>query len=387
MEKICLYCGNPFISKAHHQKYCSEKCRYHTRCNTTRTEQKRKTKQDTEEIINLYDSDLSTKEISQKVNRSSTFIYEVWRDAGLPKRLTPYQKSVLKLRQEGLCSVEIAIRLNITDQKKINNLRATAKAVGLPFTEKEIQRSIVLGKQRSIQTRYGNAEERINASSEFVIENRTDWEYISGFIGSDGFMTLKCKKCGAIVQKSAVTVRHKDRELICESCSELNKIQKAEDHKKQIEENQQQKKILKMAAYSNKVDEQMSFRQCVICNSLFFSTNDRTKTCSERCRKTYFNRQGNDKRLKKIKDRLVDKDISLINLYKRDNGICWICKGECDYKDYETTEDGYFIVHDNYPSIDHVIPLAKGGEHSWDNVKLAHHRCNTLKSDKVVNMA
>lgn len=379
MEKICLYCGNPFISKAHHQKYCSEKCRDHTRWNTTRAEQKRKTKQDTEEIIKLYDSDLSTKEISQRVNRGSTFIYEVWHDAGLPKRLTPYQKSVLKLRQEGLCSVEIAERLNVPAKQ----IRTTAQKIGFPFTEEQKRKSIAIGLERT----HGSVNKRIKATVDFITENRPDWEYVSGFIGSDSFMTLKCKKCGAIVQKSAVTIRHKDRELICESCSELNKIRKAESHKKQIEENLQQKKISKMAAYSDKADEQMSFNQCVICNNLFFSVNNRIKTCSERCHKTYANWQGKDKRLKKIKDRLVDKDISLINLYKRDKGICWICKGECDYKDYETTEDGYFIVHDNYPSIDHVIPLAKGGEHSWDNVKLAHHRCNTLKSDKVVNMA
>ena len=29
----------------------------------------------------------------------------------------------------------------------------------------------------------------------------------------------------------------------------------------------------------------------------------------------------------------------------------------------------------------HVVPLAKGGEHSWGNVALAHRRCNYLKSD------
>lgn len=297
-------------------------------------------------------------------------------------KLTPFQQSVYELRIQGLISIEIKDRLNVPAKQ----ICATAKAIGLPFTKEEAQKSATIARQRTIETRFGSAEERTAATAVFITENHPNWEYISGSIGSDSFMTLKCKKCGAIVQKSAVTIRHK-RELICESCSELYKTQKVEDHKKQIEENQQQKKISKMAAYSDKADEQMSFNQCVICNNLFFSVNDRIKTCSERCRKTYANWQGKDKRLKKIKDRLVDKDISLINLYKRDKGICWICKGECDYKDYETTEDGYFIVHDNYPSIDHVIPLAKGGEHSWDNVKLAHHRCNTLKSDKVVNMA
>ena len=34
-------------------------------------------------------------------------------------------------------------------------------------------------------------------------------------------------------------------------------------------------------------------------------------------------------------------------------------------------------------SKDHIIPLAKGGEHSWDNIQLAHRICNSLKADKV----
>ena len=40
-----------------------------------------------------------------------------------------------------------------------------------------------------------------------------------------------------------------------------------------------------------------------------------------------------------------------------------------------------FISGNNYPSIDHVIPVSKGGTHTWDNVKLAHRHCNTMKSN------
>lgn len=334
MEKICVYCGNPFISKAHHQKYCSEKCRDHTRWNTTRVEQKRKTKQDTEEIIKLYDSDLSTKEISQKVSRGSTFIYKVWHDAGLPKRLTSYQKSVLKLRQEGLCSVEIAIRLNITDKKKINNLSVTARAVGLPFTEEEIQRSIVLGRQRSIEIRFGSAEERTKSTVDFITENYPDWEYVSGAISSDDYMQLKCRKCGSVIRKSAVTIRHL-RFLRCEDC---------------------------IAQYPGIVIKEPSKKG--------------NKTSERKAQK-----RRNDK----IKNNTIDKGISLAALYKRDKGICYICGGECDYKCFAKTTTGHLIVGAKYPTIDHVIPISKGGEHSWDNIKLAHHQCNTVKSDRVVS--
>ncbi|MEV7840190.1 HNH endonuclease [Streptomyces albidoflavus] len=35
------------------------------------------------------------------------------------------------------------------------------------------------------------------------------------------------------------------------------------------------------------------------------------------------------------------------------------------------------------PSIDHVIPLARGGEHSMGNVQSAHLGCNSSKGDRV----
>jgi len=35
-------------------------------------------------------------------------------------------------------------------------------------------------------------------------------------------------------------------------------------------------------------------------------------------------------------------------------------------------------------SIDHVIPRSRGGDHSWDNVVSACHRCNHVKADKTL---
>lgn len=79
-------------------------------------------------------------------------------------------------------------------------------------------------------------------------------------------------------------------------------------------------------------------------------------------------------------DRLIDKDITLKKVYKRDNGVCHICGMQCDWNSYHY-EKGRFRPDEFYPVLDHVIPVAKGGEHSWENVKLAHWRCNLLKSD------
>ena len=57
-------------------------------------------------------------------------------------------------------------------------------------------------------------------------------------------------------------------------------------------------------------------------------------------------------------------------------------KKECDLYDYEITDIGTMIAGDNYPSIDHIIPISKGGTHQWNNVQLAHRKCNRMKSNK-----
>ncbi len=36
------------------------------------------------------------------------------------------------------------------------------------------------------------------------------------------------------------------------------------------------------------------------------------------------------------------------------------------------------------PSIDHIVPITRGGTHTWDNAQLAHLLCNTRKGNKVL---
>jgi hypothetical protein len=62
----------------------------------------------------------------------------------------------------------------------------------------------------------------------------------------------------------------------------------------------------------------------------------------------------------------------LINsLYQRHGGICGICGEEIDF-DLDAIE------------IDHIMPRAKGGKDSWNNLQLSHKECNRYKSDKVM---
>jgi hypothetical protein len=67
------------------------------------------------------------------------------------------------------------------------------------------------------------------------------------------------------------------------------------------------------------------------------------------------------------------EDVSYADLYERDDGVCKICGLPVLYDKF---------VDNNWSgTIDHIIPLSRGGEHSMDNCQLAHRICNSLKSD------
>ena len=129
-------------------------------------------------------------------------------------------------------------------------------------------------------------------------------------------------------------------------------------------------------------------KQCKNCGVEFATECGKTNSmfCCEKCKRRYTNKTKRiyEKtiRIKRIiKNGNVDKGITLDRLIKRDKSMCHLCGGLVDINDYDTNNNGYVICGDYYPSIDHVVPIAKGGTHSWENVKLAHRLCNSIKSD------
>lgn len=67
--------------------------------------------------------------------------------------------------------------------------------------------------------------------------------------------------------------------------------------------------------------------------------------------------------------------ITLPKLIQRDGLTCAICGLPC-------FEGGDYLA-DLYPSIDHIIPISKGGGHTWNNVQVAHRICNINKSNRI----
>lgn len=197
------------------------------------------------------------------------------------------------------------------------------------------------------------------------------YELIDCSGGVDGIVHIKCKVCGGILERKAEVARHK-ASILCEHCRQMKHDQEEQERiaKREQIEAERAKRI---------VYRQQSFGVCLECGGVFFG---RKKYCSKECLSRALSRNGEMKRRSRTKDQLVDKDITLKSLFDRDHGVCYICGEQCDWNDYYYKGET-FIAGDSYPSIDHVIPLSKGGAHSWLNVKLSCRKCNYLKSDNL----
>lgn len=207
------------------------------------------------------------------------------------------------------------------------------------------------------------------ANCQRIIERANpNFEYVGGFTDSEGVVNVRCKICGHVFNKSMITLRHPEKNTKCPSCDKAQR-QKAKEQAKVerlelAEKRRRSKRIDRMFAKSH---VQTALKFCPICNTAFYGSG---VYCSERCQK---------------QNKWAMKDgyryaFPLDEVYQRDGGICYLCGKPCDWNDKKTI-NGVVVYGNNYPSRDHVIPKSKGGENSWENIRLAHRACNSRKAD------
>lgn len=72
-------------------------------------------------------------------------------------------------------------------------------------------------------------------------------------------------------------------------------------------------------------------------------------------------------------------DIDAVTLFELFGWTCIICNENIDYRrrcpDWRAA------------TIEHIVPISKGGTHTWDNVAPAHLRCNLDKQDNLLHVA
>lgn len=117
------------------------------------------------------------------------------------------------------------------------------------------------------------------------------------------------------------------------------------------------------------------FTTCAICQKLF-ATPYTVSTCSKVCRATrvrHARREEEHRRRARERDAFV-APVSRLAIFQRDRWRCHLC-GKAVRKTAPAP-------HPLSPSLDHVIPLARGGTHEPANVRTAHFLCNSIKGDR-----
>lgn len=77
------------------------------------------------------------------------------------------------------------------------------------------------------------------------------------------------------------------------------------------------------------------------------------------------------------------KPAERLAIYERDGFVCWLCDERVDPDDFDVNDDGYYVFGHRYPTLDHVQPRSRGGSDDSDNLRTAHHICNSRRKAKV----
>lgn len=201
--------------------------------------------------------------------------------------------------------------------------------------------------------------------------------YLSDYTHSEEEFKLKCLTCGNVFTRNArITRAGGDERITCKNCKEQRtEIRNMIHQNKQSLDSMVVKLVEEIEGQHKK-----KINICLECDEVFISRNKKMY-CDRKCsQRSASRRKELRRRNNKMANGEID-DISLDRLIERDKNTCHICKTSCNKDDHIITDEGYFITGESYPSIDHVIPISKGGTHTWNNVKLAHFYCNTIKSD------
>lgn len=109
-------------------------------------------------------------------------------------------------------------------------------------------------------------------------------------------------------------------------------------------------------------------------------------TCSDRCdnrRSRRLDPDGHAAR-KARRDAILRRQFALgtadlvipKRVFDRDGWRCWLCG--------QLVDRHARVPHYGAPTMDHVIPLAMGGEHTYENIRCAHFICNSRRGTKPV---
>lgn len=316
-------------------------------------------------VADYYESSGNINDLAKKWHRSQTTISRAIKKYGHGFKYC--EKNAVKITDEQL----------IEESKKLTRKEIAEKYhVNVVSIDKRMSRLGIhaqyKGSREKSCDRYGRIDERYIADE---IDAKSDGklqliEYITE--KNSRHYKVFCSVCG---EYSTIGVARFKNTCTCPVCEEREK-------ERQLEKKEQEKARTQFVRVLRALSNSKTPRVCERCGETFYSEYATKKYCSKKCATNKIHR---DKRIPKT--RWIDSDITVKKLYKRDDGKCYLCGGQCDFSDWRVAESGHKYPGDLYPTKDHVIPVSLGGCESWDNVRLAHWKCNLEKSNDVVTVS
>lgn len=347
-------------------------------------------------VLETFMTTRDIKECSQHCKCSTTTVYKILEENDIHCHHenawinSPQAAAVAEYYVAGHSVGDTAERFGVS-RDQVNNL---AKARGLTN-----------GRGYFLQARVSDQKEEAERRLAEQLGG-VGFEYVGGYTDKDGKAKIRCRECGAIFERSVHYLRKKYDSMSCPECVKREK-ERLEEERKQKARQEAAVKAWERKWYRLTHPRKTGYEIthdafldragiCKICGKPYV-VRDYVKACglkmardsgvcSPECRdennrrnrrRSHIGRQDSHRHRAKRFGSAYDPTISLKKLVDRDGLKCAICGGMCDWNDHSWSE----YSGPTYPSIDHIIPMAKGGPHTWDNVQVAHIICNSYKGD------
>ena len=131
-------------------------------------------------------------------------------------------------------------------------------------------------------------------------------------------------------------------------------------------------KSIKRSAHGSTSPPSFVSGTCLDCGASFIDVylgKMSSRYCSDQCA----HRASRHRRRARARDAFI-APVYRYKIHERDRYVCYLC--------HKPTDPSKTVPHPRAPTLDHVIPLAKGGTHEPSNVATACFQCNCIKGDR-----